>query len=347
MLDPAAPLTPAPDPSALPPIPPIPLEFLQRPGASSSEAARRPNTGDHPHPTVSIIIPSFNRAAVLQSTLRQFLIQPFEDYEIWIIDQSDPEEAASNSRFVTETGDARLNYMHLTQRGPSNARNEGLARARGDILLFTDDDVILLTSDFIGGHVRAYDDPRIGGITGRHIERLLRMNAKHTACHVDWSGRTIFNLFGTKRVPVGSCKGSNMSFRTAAIRQVGGFDRGLKFLEETDLSTRVRKAGWELVFEPGVEVFHLSAPAGGVREKDRLQAEIVRFECTAYYVIKHRGWLGAVPFAAVFTLIAAVRTVSFRSAKTFPILCLAMWKGFSSGRLPPDQQIPDARETDG
>jgi len=324
-------------------IPPISLLHLRRPEASYSEAAPQPLCGDHLHPTVSIIIPTFNRAAILQSTLTQFLNQPFKDYEIWIIDQSDPDDAAANFEFVTETGDARLNYLYLTQRGPSNARNEGLARAQGEFILFTDDDVVLLTNDFIGAHVRAYDDPKVGGITGRHIERVLRMNAKHTTCHVDWSGRTIFNLFGTKRVPVGSCKGSNMSFRMAAIRQVGGFDRGLKFLEETDLSTRVLKAGWRLMFEPGVEVFHLSVPAGGVREKDRLQAEIVRFECTAYYIIKHRGWLGAVPFAACFALIAGVRVITFRSLKTFPTLCQAMYRGFLSGRTAPDQQIPNAR----
>jgi GT2 family glycosyltransferase len=331
----------------LPEGPLLSLLQLQREEASDRAVAPLPQSGDYPPPAVSIIIPSFNRSAILCSTLRQFLKQPFENYEIWIIDQSDPDDATSNSKFVAEISDPRLNYLYLTQRGPSNARNEGLARARGEIILFTDDDVILLTGDFIGAHLRAYDDPRIGGITGRHIERVLRINAKNTACHVARSGRTIFNLFGTERAQVGSCKGSNMSFRMAAIRQVGGFDRGLKFLEETDLSTRIRKAGWHLMFEPSIEVFHLSAPAGGVRENDRLQAELVRFECTAYYIIKHRGWAGTVPFAATFALIAGLRAIRSRSLKTFPILLGAMYKGFSRGRMTPDQQIPDAQSAAG
>jgi GT2 family glycosyltransferase len=298
-----------------------------------------PDVPKAPIPAVSIIIPSFNRAKVLRATLAQFLNQPFQSFEIWVIDQSDPPDREENFSYLLEVGDPRLHYLHITRRGPSNARNEGLVRAKGEIILFVDDDILLVSQDFVAAHQRAYEMPAIGGVTGRHIERMLRMNAKHTACHVAWNGRTIFNLFGHERVVVGSCKGSNMSFRMAAIQQVGGFDRRLKFLEETDFSTRIRNAGWQLIFEPGAEIVHLSAPAGGVREKDRVQAEIVRFECTAYYILKHRGWLGAVPFCLTFLLIALVRAAQFRSFETVPILVRAMARGFAVVRLGPDQAL--------
>jgi glycosyltransferase involved in cell wall biosynthesis len=39
---------------------------------------------------------------------------------------------------------SRIHYLHLSQRGLPNARNEGLARACGEIALFLDDDVILI-----------------------------------------------------------------------------------------------------------------------------------------------------------------------------------------------------------
>jgi GT2 family glycosyltransferase len=290
---------------------------------------------------VSIIIPTFNRAPLLQATVDQFFEQNFRDYEIWVIDQSDEGDAAANARYVKQTADKRLNYLHLDQQGLSNARNEGLARARGEIVIFVDDDVILLSPDFINAHLRVYDNPKIGGAVGRHVERTLRMNTKHTACHVSWTGRTIFNLFGTGPVRVRSCKGSNMSVRMAAIQQVGGFDRRIKFLDETDFSARIREAGWHLVFEPAAEVVHLSAPAGGVREKNKLQDEIVRFECTAYYILRHHGWLGVPPFIATFSLIAIIRALRFRSLKAFPLLCDAMFKGFRVALKEPDHRIPE------
>jgi GT2 family glycosyltransferase len=291
-------------------------------------------------PAASIIIASFNRAVLLQATVAQLLAQNFADFEIWVIDQSDAQDRQINAAYVRDNTDKRVNYLYLPAPGQSDARNQGLARAGGDIVLFVDDDVILLTGDFIGSHLRAYADKRIGGVTGRHVERRLGMNARHTACHVSWTGRTIFNLFGTEPVTIGSVKGSNMSFRMAAIRQIGGFDRRMKFLEETDFSTRIRKAGWNLMFEPAAELLHLSAPAGGVREKDQLREEAVRFKFTAYYVLKHRGWLGAIPFIATFSLIAGLRCVRFRSLKTIPILFGAMKAGFALARLGADEAIP-------
>jgi GT2 family glycosyltransferase len=290
---------------------------------------------------VSIVIPSYNRPAILQDTIAQVLRQPFRNYELWVVDQSVPDDAQANAKYVEELGDPRVHYLHLSRNGLPNARNEALVRARGEIVLFLDDDVILLAEDFIGAHLRAYEDTTVGGVVGRHVERSLRINSRHTACHVSWSGRTIFNLFGTEKVEVRSCKGSNMSFRMAVVNEVGGFDRRTQMLEETDYSTRVRAAGWHIIFEPAAEVVHLSSPAGGVRRQNKLQQECRRFESTAYYIGKHRGFVGAATFVATFTLIACARAVRFRSISAVPVLYKALFKGFAEARKGPDQSLPE------
>jgi GT2 family glycosyltransferase len=295
-------------------------------------------------PTLTIIVPTYNRVADARATVDQLLRQPFADFELWLIDQSDPPVAEANARFVEECADERLHYLHLKRKNLPNARNEGLARARGQIVLFVDDDVILLGQDFIGAHVRAFDDPAVGGVTGRHVERSLRMNARRTACYVSWGGRTIFNLFGTERQEIGSCKGSNMSFRMSAVRQIGGFDRRTHLLEETDFSARLRAAGWRLMFEPEPELLHLSTAAGGVRDANALDSECRRFSSTAYYILKHRGWLGVAPFVATFTLIALERAVRLRTAAALPRLYRAMFEGFAEARRGADEALPAAAE---
>jgi GT2 family glycosyltransferase len=289
---------------------------------------------------VTIIIPTYNRASVLQSTLDQIGRQNFQDYELWVIDQSDFEEAEAVRVYMETISDKRLHYLRLRTKGLPNARNEGLARARGKIILFLDDDVILLTADFIRAHVDAYHDSTIGGVVGRHVERRLRMNARHTVCKVSWGGRTVFNLFGTKRVTVESCKGSNMSFRMTAVSQIGGFDRRTELLEETDFSTRLRSAGWKLIFEPAAELLHLSVQAGGVRRHDILETEARRFYFTAYYILKHRGVAGIPSFLATFTLIALLKAFHFRSIRAVPTLWLAIFTGFMEARKGPDQLLP-------
>lgn len=294
-----------------------------------------------PAPAVTIIVPTLNRAAVVQATVRQLLDQPFRDYDLWIVDQSDEGDKASNRRFVENAADPRLHYLFSEVRNLPNARNEGLARTRSDIVLFLDDDVIILAEDFIGAHVRAFADPTVGGVVGRHVERELTMNASTTACHVSWSGRTIFNLFGHERTEVGSCKGSNMSFRMAAVRQVGGFDRRTSLLEESDFSTRVRKAGWRLLFEPEAELVHLSTPSGGLRSANVLATQEQRFRSTAYYIRKHRGLAGMVPFAMTFMLIALMKAVQLRRPGAVTALARALLNGMREGGLAPEDWMPE------
>ncbi len=310
-----------------------------RPLTARPAAAANPLT-----PAVTIVVPTYNRADQVQATVDQLRRQPFRDFELWLVDQSDPDVAVSNAHYVAQSNDSRLHYLHLAVKNLPNARNEGLARARGGIVVFVDDDVIVLATDFIGAHVRAFEDPTVGGVTGRHVERTLRMNARRTACYVSAGGRTIFNLFGVERQEVASCKGSNMSFRMEAVREIGGFDRRTRLLEETDFSTRLRGAGWRLMFEPEAELLHLSTPAGGVRDPNPLDAECGRFRSTAYYILKHRGWWGAPSFVATFGLIALARALRFGAPAAVPRLCRAMLEGFAEARRGPDQSVPTLSE---
>lgn len=293
----------------------------------------------HKNPFLTIIVPTFNRSGALPTTIDGLLRQSYKNFELWIVDQSSPDEAKANALYIDRVSDPRLHYLHLPTAGLPNARNEGLRRAKGEIILFVDDDVILLSSDFLIAHVSAYEDPKVGGVTGRHVERLIKTNSARTANYVSWSGRTKFNLFGTERQRIESCKGSNMSFRAAAIARIGGFDRNLNLLEETDFSQRLARAGWILMFEPKAELVHLSIGAGGVRQPNPIETEYERFRSTAYFIFKHRGYVGFLPFALRFTLIAISRTFRYRSISVFVGCQRAMLKGLTLGRAGPDQLI--------
>lgn len=294
-------------------------------------------------PTLSVIIPTLNRGRLFHDTVRQVLTQRFPSFDLWLIDQSDPDERAVNEALVTTLDDPRVRYLHLDVKGLPNARNEGLARAKGRIVLFLDDDVILLDDAFLDAHVRAYADPTIGGVTGRIVERSVRPNAKDTAAHISAGGRTITNMWGTERRMIESCKGANMSYRRAAIDQIGGFDRrytGTALLEDTDFSYRIRAAGWALLYDPACELVHLSAPSGGVRVADALRGETWRFRNTAYFVLKHRGRLAFPRFLATFGAIATARAARWRDPSALTTLAAAVRAGVADWKLGPDETIP-------
>jgi GT2 family glycosyltransferase len=295
-------------------------------------------------PELSVVIPTLNRGKLLHDTVRQVLSQRFTDFELLLVDQSDATGRAANEAFVCEVSDARVVYVHLPVKGLPNARNEALGRVRGRIVLFLDDDVILLGDDFLDVHIGAYTAfPEVGGVTGRIVERSVRPNAKATSAHISPGGRTITNMWGNERTFLPSLKGANMSYRMEAVRAVGGFDRrytGTALLEDTDYGYRVGARGWKLLYEPRAELVHLSAPSGGVRVEDAARAECARFRSTAYFVLKHRGVSGVPPFAATFGAIAMARALRWRDASAVPALWAAVHEGVEAWRSGPDEGIP-------
>jgi len=292
---------------------------------------------------ISVIVPTLNRHEILGDTLRQVFSQRLQEFELIVLDQSDPQLALEQrKRLRQEFPDPRLHYVMLDRRGLPNARNEGLARARAPIVLFLDDDVILLSRDFLSAHLEAYADPQVGGVCGRVIERRNAPNSRRTGSRISWGGRTIENLLGNHPCQIHSLKGANMSFR-AAVFDAGGFDRsyiGTALLEEADMAWRIARRGWRLVFEPRAELLHLSAEGGGVREGHELDTEYWRFRSTAYFVRKNRGLPGVPPFLLTFGLIAAKRFVRWPSPGTLTTLWRATRDGFQAARNPPQDSIP-------
>lgn len=293
-------------------------------------------------PKLSIIVPTLNRERVFAETIAQVRRQRLSDFELVVVDQSDEPLRSQNEAIVRDLADPRFSYLHLERKNLPNARNEGLARVGGDVVLFLDDDVILLGDGFLDAHVEAYLDPAVGGVTGRTIERALRSNSPETAMHVSWGGRTVINLTGTDRCFIAGMKGANMSFRASLFEQIGGFDRqfvGSAILEDVDFSFRATAAGWRLAFEPRAEMLHLSAPQGGVRITDVIARECWRFQLTCYFVLKHRGLAGLLPFGATFGLIALARVLRWRKPGAAALLGAACKRGWASWKQGADEAL--------
>ncbi len=296
-------------------------------------------------PRLSIIIPTRNRPHHLRAVVNQLLNeQYFTDFELIIIDQtSDPPPVQYN--------DPRVHYHHVPLIGPLAGINEGVVRACGEVILILNDDVVIRERDFLDEHLACYRDPKVGGVGGRIIDRVTKPNTRRIQCKVTWTGRTVENLTGHKPCKLHSVAGTNMSFRTNVFWQVGLFDTGYTgnaLLGETDLATRVRAAGWTLMFAPKAELLHLAAPSGGVR-CDKLTREYSRFRNTGYYVAKHRGFLGLPPFGLTFSAIAAKRAWEWRDVGALPKLWRAMGEGVLAGQkqhsrksLPSDCGVHDA-----
>lgn len=88
-------------------------------------------------PLVSVIIPSYNRAHVIEKSARSVLVQTFADFELLIIDDG----SSDDTRQVVEgLQDERVRYVYQDNAGACAARNHGIALARGAYIAFHDSD---------------------------------------------------------------------------------------------------------------------------------------------------------------------------------------------------------------
>lgn len=89
-------------------------------------------------PTVSVVLPTYNRADVLHRSIRSVLDQTYEDIELIVVDDGSNDETAT---VVSDIEDSRLEYIkHETNRGAPAARNTGIAASRSDFIAFQDSD---------------------------------------------------------------------------------------------------------------------------------------------------------------------------------------------------------------
>jgi glycosyltransferase involved in cell wall biosynthesis len=88
-------------------------------------------------PTVTAIIPTYNRCDFLSQTINSVLAQDYGDFEILVIDDG----SIDNTRqTIAEIKDNRIKYFHKNNGGASSARNIGLKNAQGQFICFLDSD---------------------------------------------------------------------------------------------------------------------------------------------------------------------------------------------------------------
>jgi glycosyltransferase involved in cell wall biosynthesis len=206
---------------------------------------------------ISVIIPTVDRPGAAARLARALMRQTRRDFEIVVVDQSE--------RPDPDLPDA----IRIRERGLPNARNVGVRHARGDVLLFIDDDESP-DDRWIECHARHYADPCVMGVAGR-----IRGAYDDAPGRVGRFGRWTLSIgrhFNADRpARVDHLPGGNFSIRREAFACAGGFDTaygGAAVGEETDFSLRLRASRPDgvLVYDPEAAVTHRHMATGGCRE---------------------------------------------------------------------------------
>src|SRR6266540_1479939 len=88
-------------------------------------------------PSVSVVIPTYNRASLLREAIDSVLNQTFNDLELIIVDDGSTD---NTEEVVHSFTDHRLMYLKQQNEGASSARNAGIQAATGEFIAFLDSD---------------------------------------------------------------------------------------------------------------------------------------------------------------------------------------------------------------
>ena len=97
----------------------------------------RISTSTPRRPLVSVILPTYNRAHVLEEAIRSVLEQTYPEWELIV---SDDGSTDSTGDLVAGFGDARVRYLRDENAGAAVARNRALGEARGELIAYLDSD---------------------------------------------------------------------------------------------------------------------------------------------------------------------------------------------------------------
>lgn len=224
---------------------------------------------------ISVIIPTYKRKKQVLETIKSFSNQTCRNFKMVVVDQGP--EFISSVELSNLSLPFSVRYLRLDKPSLTKARNAAIRETNEDIVFFCDDDIVP-DRFLIEKHIENYKDDRIGGVGGRIIDsgkRKKRISIKSLYPWVGFfnpiDGTPISNFHLDKRCVVKHIKGCNMSFRKEALNKAGLFDEcigGTAVLEDTDMSVRIRRLGYKLLFEPKAVVRHLKLTYGGCQIDD-------------------------------------------------------------------------------
>lgn len=214
---------------------------------------------------VSVILPTYRREGLLCQTIDHILKQDFPDFELLVLDQS-PTHEVETKGFLDSVA-SHIRYIHLEKPGVVAACNHGVQMAHGDILLFIDDDIAIPGNKLLQYHVRNYQDSHIGGVAGKILDADNPVEGIYNPESLDWKwGFLTTRCNHNTRTETVTAQGANMSFRKSVILEVGGFDEmfdGNGFRWETDFCYRLKKKGYQTLYDPdAIVLHHFNSPGG-------------------------------------------------------------------------------------
>jgi hypothetical protein len=208
-------------------------------------------------PTVSVVIPAYSneRWTQLHDAVTSVLNQTRLPIETIVVIDHNPDLLRRARSALTDA----VVIQNTGARGASGSRNAGVARSRGEIVAFLDDDACA-APDWLETLIGAFTDPTVAGVGGRVDPLWATARPRWFPTEFDWTVGASYAGMPETTAPVRNVWTNNMALRRTAFDAAGGFREDFGKVgvasspEDTELCLRVTSGSW--LYEPASAVGH-------------------------------------------------------------------------------------------
>ncbi|CAN5191777.1 glycosyltransferase family 2 protein [soil metagenome] len=224
------------------------------------------------HPTVSIIIVTYNGYAYINRCVQSIVDNPYKEKQIIIVDNGSTDGTVK----LLKSKYSNINIIALPKNiGPSAARNEGIKQATGEYVMFLDNDT-QIHKNTITEALKIFEQNKNLGLI--QCKLLFTHDPTLLDCTGEYVGQWGFLVHrtevgqnddnATKPETVFSAKSAGMIIRGKTLDEIGGFDPDyFIYLEETDLAWRAWHHGYKALYVPKSIVYHESGTSSIILSK--------------------------------------------------------------------------------
>jgi cellulose synthase/poly-beta-1,6-N-acetylglucosamine synthase-like glycosyltransferase len=273
---------------------------------------------------VSVLIPAFNEARVIESSVRRVLASEQIGLEIIVIDDGSTDETSAIVR-AAFADEPRVRLLTLANGGKARALNRGLELATGEIIVALDADTQFepLTMARLS---RWFADPALGAVAGNakvgnRINIVTRWQAVEYVTAQNLERRALSRFDAITVVP-----GAVGAWRRAALDSVGGYPHDT-LAEDQDLTIAIQRHGWHVRYDIDAVAWTEAPESFGALAKQRFRWAFGTLQC----LYKHRrilierkppglalvgipqAWLFQIGFALISPLIDLALAISIVS----------------------------------
>ena len=212
---------------------------------------------------ISFVVITYNRKELLEEALYSIQSQDYWPVEIIVVDNN----SLDGTDVLVKEKFPKVQYIQLNRNRGVASRNIGIKRAKGDILVFVDDDAILKNKNAFLKIKKAFAESSTLGILAFKIvnyfsRRIERKEFPHRNKKLDPNKQFETTYF----------IGAGHAIKKEVFKKVGFYPEDFFYGdEEIDFSFKVIDAGYKIVYFPEVTVFHKQSPKGRLPYKERWQ----------------------------------------------------------------------------